>query len=229
MANSRLNFHILGPQGSGKGTQSEILAERLKFSHLSAGQLFRDRIEVGDELAKKLKTILDSGQLVPLNIYQQIIESAIVSNQQVGGFIFDGAIRNLQQVQCLEKIWKKYHLLEPWLIVINLSDEEAIRRIEKRLTCSSCKSIFIADGKLQENLTCPQCQGVLKKRSDDDVEVVKKRLETYYTQTLPVVDYFRSKDRLVEIDGRPSIDDVSEQIFNKLQEKNILSYYDLCN
>lgn len=222
MNKKRLNLHILGPQGSGKGTQSKILAKRLKLIHLSAGQLFRDRIEARDHLAKKLKKILDAGQLVPLEIYQEILKQAINRNQNADGFVFDGVIRNNKQMQSLEKIWIKYNLDKPWLIVIDLPDNEAIQRIEKRLTCSKCQSIFIADRKFKQNTVCPKCKGMLEKRSDDSAEVVKKRLKTYYTQTLPIINYFRAKNRAIEIDGRPSIRNVTKQIFIKLQDYQIL-------
>lgn len=222
MNNKRLNLHVLGPQGSGKGTQSEILASKLDIVHIATGQLFRNRSKAGDEYAKHLKNILDAGKLVPVGIHERALEDEIAKHEKANGFVFDGAMRNIKQVKILESIWKKLNLDIPWIIVLEIDDKESIRRIETRRTCSKCGNIAIASNIDVKNIKCDQCGGNMVQRTDDTAEGITKRLQIYHSETLPIIEKYRKLNRTITIDGSPSIEAVTKSIFNQLKSRGII-------
>ena len=216
----RTNLHMLGPQGSGKGTQSEILAKKTDFIHISAGDLLRKRTLIDDEFAHHLKNILDSGELVPFGIIERVHEEKISLYPDTVGFIFDGILRNLEQTNAMTNLWKKLKLDEPFLIVLEISDAQSIERLNKRRVCPKCGFIAIAQSNAE--LICKRCGTKMIQRSDDTKEAILNRLEIYHQETEPVIDYFRSKNRLIIINGSPSIEIVSESIIKKLYQKQII-------
>ena len=221
MHHKRLNLHFFGPQGSGKGTQAEILANKLKLINISAGQLFRDRAKLNDKFGLILKNVLRSGELIPVGIHERIIEETISRTPNVRGFVFDGVIRNRQQMATFNKLWPKFNLDEPILIVLEISDRESVKRIEKRRTCLKCDNISIAEN--HEKLTiCPECGSKMVQRSDDHKEAIQKRLSIYHQETKPMIDFFQIKNRVVLIDGYPTIPQVTELIIKALKLKKLL-------
>ena len=182
---SRCNLHFFGPQGSGKGTQTEILAAKVNFKIISAGKLFRIRSQQKDEFATHLKNILDEGLLVPLGIFERVLEDAVIQEKTAKGFIFDGAMRNLEQLKILSTIWPKLNLDNPWIIFLQLTDDEAIKRIGNRLTCNYCGFITSINFHDQIPPICSKCKvGHFIKRSDDTPEAVKERLQIFHQETI---------------------------------------------
>lgn len=222
MNNLKTNLHLLGPQGSGKGTQSEILADKLGFLHISAGDLLRKRILLDDKFADHLKAILDSGKLVPFGIIERVHEEEIARHPNVKGVIFDGVLRNTDQVQVMSGLWSKLKLDEPLLVVLEISDEEAVRRINKRRICPKCSLIGIFNN--TKTVICPKCGETMVQRSDDITEAVLNRLKIYHRETTPVIAIFQSKNRAIIIDGSPSVETVSEAIINALCQRKIINF-----
>jgi len=221
MLKLKTNLHLLGPQGSGKGTQAEILASELGFRHISVGDLLRKRSMADDDLAKNLKSELDAGKLAPDHLVKQVLETEIIKNQNSSGFIFDGTLRHLDQVKFMQSMWTNLSLDEPFVIVLEIEDEESIRRTSKRMVCPKCNYITFAVN--ENDLNCPKCGTLMVKRSDDTPEAIQKRLKIYHNNTEPVITYFQSLHRVIIIDGRPSIEVVSEAIIQKIKQNNIIS------
>ena len=203
---------IFGPQGSGKGTQADIIAERLNICHITMGDLLRAEAKSGSELGQKINSLINEGQLVSDEIVFNLFQDRVAMSDCGLGFILDGFPRTLEQAQLLDKIITIDAALEIWI-----SDEESIRRITDRRSCSSCGTVYhliynppVLEGK------CDKCQSALVIREDDKAGVIKKRLEVYHQQTEPLIKYYQDKDAYLKIDGIPSIPEVTREIFGKL-------------
>ncbi len=203
---------ILGPQGSGKGTQAELLSERLNIPNISVGQLLRDEIEKGTEIGKKVKEPVSRGELVDHSIVNQLVAERIKEPDCEQGYMFDGFPRMLIQVKFFEKTDKPSHVLE-----IVISDEEAVNRIAGRRVCTKCGDTYhIKFNPPQTQGKCDKCGGELKIREDDKPEAVRQRLKIYHQETQEVLDYYQQQGKLIKINGEQSIEKVKQDIFEKL-------------
>lgn len=181
-----MNIILFGPQGCGKGTQSEMLIKKYKLTHISPGELFRAEVTKGTKIGIKLKDYMDKGILVPKQINLQIVEGAL-SKIRFQDFILDGFPRNREQAQFLDTIAKIDFAIE-----ISISDEEAIKRISARYACEKCgKGFNTIYKKPKKEGICDHCQGKLVQRDDDKPESVKKRLQIYHEQTAPIKDHYK--------------------------------------
>ncbi|MBA2728961.1 MAG: adenylate kinase [Parachlamydiaceae bacterium] len=191
---------MLGPPGSGKGTQAVKLTREVGIPHISTGDLFRENIANGTELGKQAKTYMDAGKLVPDQLVLDMLFDRISRVDCANGFLLDGSPRTVPQAEALDnKIEGKAKL-----IVINLSASDALieKRIEGRRTCKSCAEIFniyFSPPKIQGQ--CDRCQGELYQRPDDSAAVVQERLRVYNAQTKPLISHYTDKGVLVTIDG----------------------------
>lgn len=205
-----MNIIILGPQGSGKGTQAGNIAKKYKLEHISTGDIFREHMKNKTELGKKIEEIMQSGNLVPDKITNQIVKEKLENTKK--GFILDGYPRNIEQAKFLDKTAKI-----DFVIDLELTEEEAINRISSRRICSECgegfNTIYI---KPKIKGICDKCGGKLIQRDDDQPEAIKKRLKIYNEQTTPLKDYYRNEGLLIEIDGTPSIEVVFESIVSEI-------------
>ncbi len=202
------NIVIMGPQGSGKGTQADILSEKLNIPHISTGEIFRENIKNETELGKKISSLVKTGSLVPNEITNEITKERLEKKDCANGFILDGFPRNLAQAEFLDKI-----ININLVINVSINDAEAIKRITQRRTCPQCQKIYhlIYNPPKQEN-TCDKCNEKLIVREDDKEEAVKKRLAIYNEQTKPLIQYYKDKKIYQEIDGSPTIKEVEEAI-----------------
>lgn len=204
---------FLGPPGSGKGTYSSRIAPQLKIPHISTGDLFRNEIERGTGLGKKIKNIIDAGNLVPDDIVMQVLKERMSKPDCKNGFILDGFPRTLNQAKALDKIAKID-------IVINLvlPDNILIKKISARRQCRKCGEIYnladIREGDIhmppilpKKQGICDKCGGELYQRDDDREKVVRERLGVYKKQTAPLIDYYKKKGLLrdIRVVGGPEI------------------------
>jgi len=205
---------LLGAPGAGKGTQAKKISEKFNILHISTGDILRKEIRKKTELGLKAKDYVQSGKLVSDDLIIEIIKKEIQGEEAKGGFLLDGFPRNLSQAKMLEKMFDRMGYSVDKVINISVDEKEIIRRLSARRVCPSCKKITAAQPG-QKNV-CPHCGEKLVKRDDDDIQVIKKRLEVYKKETEPLIDYYRKKGLLVEIDGTASQGKVTERVLEKL-------------
>ena len=218
-----MNVIIFGPPGAGKGTQSSFLVEKKKMFQLSTGDLLRNELKSKSKLSEKLKKIMDSGKLVSDDIINSLIEKKISDSSIKNSIIFDGFPRNLEQAKSLDTMLKKYE--QKISVVINLVVDNSIlvKRISGRISCSICKKpfneFFDPPGDPAECTTAACIDRELIKRSDDNENTVSNRLRTYEESTLPLLEYYKLKGVVKNVDAMKSINEVTSQInhiFNDL-------------
>jgi len=209
----RYNILIFGPQGSGKGTQAQMLSKLLNVPHISPGVIFRQIQQEKTELARQIQKILDQGKLVPDEHTNRLVIDRISQPDCECGFILDGYPRNKFQADCLVK-----QTNIDYVIVINLPDKEGIRRIADRRVCKNGHSYHKKFAPPKKAGICDIDGLPLYQRSDETEKAIKARLAIYHSQTEPLVDDFRSAGiKIIEIDGRPKIAEVSREIKEKFE------------
>src|SRR3989344_2230733 len=204
---------IFGPQGSGKGTQAEVLSKRLKIPQITMGDLLREEIKNHSQVGKEIDAIVNRGQLVPDEVSTQILKQRLLKADCQNGFVLDGYPRNLNQAKLLAEITKVDKALEIWI-----SDKEAVKRISGRRSCPRCGAVYhlqFNPPKIDE--LCDQCQTKLIVRDDDKEEIIKNRLAIYHQATEPIIKYYQQSGVHLKIDGLPPIAEVTEDVFGKLK------------
>ncbi|MEF9497111.1 adenylate kinase [Chlamydia sp. 04-14] len=203
-------YIIMGPPGSGKGTQSQRLANQLGLPHISSGDLFRSAIKSATPLGIKASEYIDKGFLVPDDLVWEIVEETLVKPECESGCIIDGFPRTLDQAILLNDFLVKSNA-DYLVIQLDVSDEEIIRRIHSRFICPSCNYVYNQSQGLSE---CPTCHVNLVRRSDDTLEVIHKRLESYEKSTAPVINYYEDLGKLTHIPSEVSPDEVFQSILS---------------
>jgi adenylate kinase len=203
---------LLGPPGSGKGTQAVMLSQKLKVPHISTGDLFRENISANTDLGKKAKSFTEIGKLVPDEVVLDMLFERIKRNDCLSGFVLDGFPRTIPQARALDlKLANQAKLI---VLNLNVQDDLIVKRIEGRLSCKNCSQIYnkYYSPPLKPGL-CDKCGSSLDQRLDDNKEVVKERLFIYHQQTKPLVDYYSIKGILSDINGENSPEVVSQHLF----------------
>jgi adenylate kinase len=196
---------FVGPQGSGKGTQAKIIADKKNICHISTGDLLRN---AQGELKKQIDNLMQKGELVSDKIVIKLLKEKLNSNDCENGFILDGFPRNLTQAKELDKITNIDKVIE-----ISISDNEAVDRIANRISCSSCGTVFnLKTNPPKQKMICDNCKQQLKQRADDKEEAIKKRLKVYHEETEPILQHYES----IKINGEQSIEKVTEDILGLL-------------
>jgi len=198
---------IFGPQGSGKGTQAELLARRHDWPYISTGDIFRYHLKNQTDLGKKVAAYVKAGHLVPDELTNEIVYDRIHQPDCSLGFVLDGYPRNKNQLDFLNKI-NKIDLA----FAIELSDEEAIKRLSGRLACKCGLSYHLEFNLPKKEGICDKCGSELFKRDDDQPEAIRKRLEIYHQETKPLLKIYQDQGILYQIDGAKSIEEVYQQI-----------------
>ncbi len=215
-----MNIIILGPQGSGKGTQAELLAKKYGLEHIDVGRFLREVAAMETGLGKEVYEIINvRKELVPDHILEKILQLKLNDIDREQGVILDGMPRNLEQAGFLEKIFQSFGKKIEKVFFLDVSEEESIKRISKRWICAKCKAQFIM-GKDIRNARekCAKCGGRLEQRIDDTPEGIRKRLEVFRKETIPVLDYYKEKGMLVEIDGAQTIEKALEEITRQIEK-----------
>lgn len=209
---------LLGPPGSGKGTQAVKLSQELGVPHLSTGDLFRDNTSKGTDLGKQAKTYMDAGKLVPDALVLDMLFDRVKQPDCSKGYLLDGFPRTIPQAQALDvKLGDQAKIIA---LNLNVDDEMIIKRIEGRLSCKNCGNIHnkYFSPPRDANL-CDKCGKELVQRSDDREDVVKERLRVYHQQTEPLVEYYTKKKVLSHIDGGNPPNQVAAELLSQLQSK----------
>jgi len=204
---------FLGIQGSGKGTQAELLAERTGFQHINIGDLFREEVSKQTELGKKVQAIIAKGELVQDDLVFEIVNASLAKN--CPGVIFDGFPRTLAQA---EYLLRNYNVIRVYYL--ELSAEDAIARIEARRVCSSCGENYnILSKKPKQEGICDKCGSPLIQRADDSGEAIRQRVKEFYAQTFALKEFFANKGLLRELSARQRIAEIQREIVADLQSK----------
>lgn len=202
---------MVGPQGSGKGTQAQILSEKSGIPIFSTGNILRQRIQTKDEMGKKLAKMMNQGILVPDEVVNQIVFEKI-DKEGKSGYILDGYPRNLDQAEFLDKKEQLTHVFE-----IYISDKESLRRFLGRRTCEKCQTVYHTEyNPPKEEGVCDKCGGKLVIREDETEEALAKRLDSYHKLTEPMIEFYKDRQVHHKINGEQSIPDVTEEILSQL-------------
>ncbi len=208
-----MNLVFLGPPGSGKGTQADRLSQRTGMSHLSTGDMLRAAVKAGTVLGKTAEGYMKRGELVPDDLLIAIIKEKIDTGELNEGFILDGFPRTIPQAESLKKMLEENDANLDCAILFNVSDEEVVKRLSGRWFCPVCNTGYNYPMKLpRQEGVCDNDGTELKRRPDDQPEVVQNRLEVYKKQTQPIEDFYREESKLVVINGEQSPDRVFDSL-----------------
>lgn len=204
---------LLGPPGSGKGTQGARLADALGVPRISTGDILRRNVASGTDLGKKAKVFMESGKLVPDDLVIAMTAERLKESDARQGFILDGFPRTIAQAEALAK-------LTPLDAVVNLflEPEELVKRSAGRRVCPTCESVYhLVTNPPRVAGTCDKCGSALVTRPDDREEVVRTRIETYERQTAPLVQYYKERGLLREVYASGLIDEISLRVQEALR------------
>jgi adenylate kinase len=208
-----LNLVLLGPPGSGKGTQGERLNEDLRLPYYATGDILRGAVREETELGRTAKEYMDRGDLVPDAVIVGVIAERIDSTEALDGFILDGFPRTTPQAEALDAKLSELGRAVTAVLLIDVSDDEVVRRLGGRRTCVANGHVFHVEFEPpQQEGVCDIDGSELIVRDDDKPEVIRKRLETYHEKTEPLVSYYDSRSVLRRIAGEAPPDDVADQV-----------------
>ena len=198
-----MNIVLLGGPGSGKGTQAQKLVEEFGFAHISTGDLLRAAVKNQTPLGIEAKGYMDAGQLVPDELVLSLLKERLADDDAQKGALLDGYPRNTAQAVTLDSELAALGMVVDAALLIDVADEVIINRLSSRRTCRECNYTAPAGTD-----TCPRCGGEMYQRDDDKPETIAKRLDTYHTQTAPLIDYFEGQGKLKTVDGDRAVDEV---------------------
>ncbi len=201
---------LLGAPGAGKGTQAVRLAERYNIPHISTGDIFRSNIKERTPIGIVAKSYIDKGQLVPDEVTIQIVKERLEKDDCKNGYLLDGFPRTVSQAEALDGFSEIDSVVN-----IDVPLHKLMRRITGRRVCGKCGESYHIDY-LDGSTSCRKCDGELIQRADDNEETVGKRLEVYEKQTAPLIDHYKSKGKLIDVDGDGDIDSVFAAIVERL-------------
>jgi adenylate kinase len=213
---------FLGAPGAGKGTQAAIVAQELNMVHIASGDLFRQALEQRTELAMQAKSYIEKGLLVPDSITIRMVLERVSAPDCKSGVIFDGFPRNLQQAEALDKALAQQAKVIDKVVYIKVSEEELLARLSGRWICRQCQAPYhTINSPPKVRGKCDKCGGELYQRPDDTAQTVKKRLQVYFAQTAPLIDYYTLSGKLLEVDGEGGVDEVGRRIMVALPRELI--------
>jgi len=198
---------LIGPPGSGKGTQAKKIAGRYNIPHISTGDILRDHIKRGTELGMKAKKLIDDGKLVPDDVIMGLVKDRLGQDDCKEGYLFDGFPRTIPQAESLSGIGDIDRV-----ILISVPDELIVERMKGRRMCKCGATYHVINNPPKEDNKCDRCGEALFVRDDDKEETVRKRLDGYHDETEPLIDFYRTKDKLAEVAGDQQIDVIFDEI-----------------
>lgn len=204
---------LLGPPGAGKGTQAANIVNKYNLPHISTGDIFRANIKQGTELGKRAKEYMDRGELVPDSLVVELVEDRLSKDDTQVGFMLDGFPRTIFQAEALDEVLKNMGTTINYVVNIVVDPSVLVARAVGRRICKDCGATYhIEFNPSKVEGVCDKCSGELYQRSDDNEETVTNRIAVYTNETAPLVDYYKSTDRIVDINGLQDIDKVFSDI-----------------
>lgn len=208
-----MDLILFGRQGSGKGTQGKYFSERYHLVPFVTGDELRKLASADSALGRKVKSIIEAGHLVSNEVVMEIIEHFMAHLPEGKRVLFDGIPRKMEQAKTFDALMKRLGR-DFSGVLLNISEKTAIHRLTTRRICEQCKTIYPG---YYDKKTCEACGGSLTTRNDDsNMESIRNRLEAYKNETVPVIEHYDQQNKIIELDGEESIDDVNEEAFPKL-------------
>jgi adenylate kinase len=204
---------FLGPPGAGKGTQARELACEWGVVHLATGDMLREAMAAGTPLGRAAKGYYDRGELVPDDVIVGMIEERLRHAEAPRGFILDGFPRTIPQAEALDRLLKDLGVTLDRVVFFEVPESELLRRLTGRRLCRACGTPFhLVAAPSRRDGVCDRCGGELYQRADDSEATVRHRLQVYERQTAPLLDYYRRRDRLAELDGTGDVEAIRARI-----------------
>jgi len=209
-----MNIVLFGKPGAGKGTQAPKLAESLSVPTLATGNVLRAAVKQGTPLGREAKSYMDRGDLVPDTVILGIVRDELAKPEYSGGVVLDGVVRTVPQAEGVAAMLQSLGRKVDAVVSLEVPDEEIVRRMGTRTVCSTCQTPY---SDLEPGAKCPNCGGVVVRRSDDDPEAVRNRLNVFTAQTAPVFDWYKKNGaRLVVVDAKGAVNDVTQRVLRAL-------------
>jgi len=204
---------LLGPPGAGKGTQAEVLTDKLKIPQISTGDILRAAVKKGTPVGLQAKTYMDAGNLVPDDVIIGVVKERLTADDCKNGYIFDGMPRTIAQAEALDE----QNVIIDVVLAIEVPDEIIVTRLGGRRTCPECGFIYhIETKKPAKEGICDVCGAALIIRKDDEAETILNRLDTYHKDTAPLIDYYRKQGKLKDIGGEYNIASQTAEVLKAL-------------
>lgn len=218
-----MNIIMFGPPGAGKGTQSHLLEERWGLKQLATGDILRKVADEDSDFGRKIKEIMSSGQFVSDELMVEMIGNKIDELDSNRGFILDGFPRTEKQAEALDIMLLKKDKKIDFVFEIKVDEKILVERITGRYFCASCNTNYhTIFNKPKVSGVCDNCGATdFKTRSDDTVDVIKKRLKAYHDLTMPILPYYRNKNLLVSVDGMANVNEVTKEIESYLSKEGL--------
>jgi len=214
-----MDIILLGPPGSGKGTQAQKMVERYHIPQISTGDILRGAVKERTPLGMEAQGYMDQGKLVPDEVVVGIVRERLKESDCKGGFILDGFPRTVPQAEALDSTLGEMQRAIDHVVSIEVPNEELIKRLTGRRTCRNCGAMYhiIFDPPAKEGV-CDRCGEELYQRDDDQEETIRARLQVYEEQTAPLIAYYRGKGLLRAIDGVGAIEEIFRNIVQAIEE-----------
>lgn len=215
--NKQLNLVVMGPQGSGKGTQAKLLAKKFGLKYVGSGDMLRAIARTKTPFGKRVNNYINKKcKLVPWQWVIKITQEVVIKLPKNKGIVFDGLARRLPEAMALPKMLKKVGRKLTAVIFINISAKETMKRLGQRRICAK-GHIFILDVNLRKSQNkCPKCGALIIRREDDKPKLIRERLEDYREKTIPAIKYFKKQGLLIEINGEQEIKKVNQDVIKAL-------------
>ena len=213
-----LNIILMGPPGAGKGTQATRIVDAFRLPHISTGDIFRENISKGTPLGLKAKAIIERGDLVPDDLTIDLVKSRLSQDDCKEGYLLDGFPRTIAQAEALRKMGPEIGRAVSLVIDITVPDEVLMERIAGRRVCPKCGASYnVNTMKPAKEGICDRCGAELIQRKDDNPESFKIRLDNYYAQTAPLVDFYKAEGIYHHFDGMVGLEKVTAQVADLLK------------
>ena len=210
-----LNIVILGPPGAGKGTQGDLLAQRLGVPKIATGDVLRSAVREGTPMGRAARAAMDRGDLVPDDVILGIMKEALGTPSAARGAILDGVVRTEAQAAGLERVLDELGRPLDAVLIFEVPDEELVKRLGGRTVCDTCQTPYTGR---EPGSKCEKCGGTLVRRKDDEPDAIRNRLAVYQRQTAPVIDWYRRDGaRLVSINAVGTTADVLQRAMGALE------------
>jgi adenylate kinase len=217
-----LRVVFLGPPGGGKGTQADFVAQKYEIPKLSTGDLLRESVAKETSLGKEAKGYMNRGELVPDAVVIGLVEEKLGSPECHNGFLLDGFPRTVTQADQLSTFVASRGEALDWVVYFSLSKSEIVRRISGRRSCPDCKAVYHLESvPPKAEGMCDVCGTSLVQRNDDKPETIESRLAVYQEQTAPLIEYYRARHILVELDGAGLVADVQDRLVALLAQPRV--------